>query len=352
MGRYSGPDLLTEDFWGRYPRVVACEYAMKWIEHLACTRMADRTVHSYAAELQIFLAYCEESGCDACTADLGTIDEFFAGMSRVGRGGHKIVWLDTRTGLARSTLHHRATVLKMWFEYLVLRGVRESNPLELSRTSRFGVQRSRTYMRVPARSLYVPDEASWWALWSHLVMHGDERDRFMMRLSYDCALRVSELVNVEISDFDWREMMLRVDGKGGRERHVPFMPSLEKAFIRYMDWRSQVRTGPGPLFVSTSNRNYGERIAAGTWDDRVKEFRAAVNLPRLRTHTMRHLCCTDLARQGMPIQYIAAFAGHRSLRTTQVYIDISGVEVKRALKAGMRDLRAWRADAIERMAAK
>ncbi len=132
------------------------------------------------------------------------------------------------------------------------------------------------------------------------------------------------------------------EGKGGVERRVPFTESLESAFASYIAWRRDIRTGPGPMFVSSANRNYGERIKSGTWNERLTGVREELGMPSLVTHTMRHLVCTDLARQGMDISYIQRFAGHRSIETTQLYIELSNRDLKKALKSSMHDLRAWR----------
>lgn len=321
--------------------------ACAWVEYLATHYLADRTVASYASELELFIDFCADIGADAPVAGIDVVDEYFLRMSRRGRGGPKVTRIDSRTGLSRATLHHRATVIKLWFDYLTLRRLREDNPLAGRHVTYKGRKAGRTYLRKPDRTIWIPTESQVEALWRYLARYGTERDRFMMRLSYDAGLRVSELVAVDVAHFDWMHFTLRVPGgKGGKTRIVPFHPTLERSFERYVAWRSEIREGPGPLFVSHSNRNFGKRVLCGTWDDRIQEIRKALEMPLLRTHTMRHLICTDLARRGMTIDKIAAFAGHESYETTQLYIDLGQHDLVKEFSKGAGDVRAWRARQI------
>jgi integrase len=81
------------------------------------------------------------------------------------------------------------------------------------------------------------------------------------------------------------------------------------------------------LFVSESRRNRAAPITLWTWSKVVQALASNAGVPRLATHTFRHLCLTDLARSGWELHEIATFAGHRSTSTTLLYIHLSGREL-------------------------
>ncbi|HGY8324694.1 TPA: tyrosine-type recombinase/integrase, partial [Escherichia coli] len=79
----------------------------------------------------------------------------------------------------------------------------------------------------------------------------------------------------------------------------------------------------GPLFLSRSPRNRAEPISNWTWSKVVRGLAIKADLPLISTHTFRHLCLTELARVGWDIHEIAAFAGHRRIQSTLLYIHLS-----------------------------
>ena len=100
------------------------------------------------------------------------------------------------------------------------------------------------------------------------------------------------------------------------------------------------------LFLSESRRNRGEPLTLWTWSKVVRRVAVAAGVPRFSTHTMRHLCLTDLARMGWEIHAIAAFAGHRHTDSTLQYIHLSGRDLADKLAAGMQHIHAWRVEML------
>jgi integrase len=84
-------------------------------------------------------------------------------------------------------------------------------------------------------------------------------------------------------------------------------------------------------------------VSVWTWTDVVTRVAARADVPRFTTHTLRHLCLTDLARAGWDLHEIARFAGHRSPQTTLLYIHLSGRDLAAKLARGMAGIHAWRA---------
>ena len=102
----------------------------------------------------------------------------------------------------------------------------------------------------------------------------------------------------------------------------------------------------GPLFLSESRRNYAGPISIWIWSKIVLQLARRAGIERFSTHTLRHLCLTDLARAGWDIHEIATFAGHRSVQTTLLYIHLSGRDLSLKLAAGMAQIHARRAQML------
>lgn len=110
----------------------------------------------------------------------------------------------------------------------------------------------------------------------------------------------------------------------------------------YLAHRRTITRARGALFVSQSDRNRGEPITAWTWSKVVRGLALRAALPGFRTHTLRHLCLTDLARSGWDLGEIAQFAGHRNPQTTLLYIHLSGRDLAGRLDDGMAAIHAQR----------
>lgn len=112
--------------------------------------------------------------------------------------------------------------------------------------------------------------------------------------------------------------------KGRRARVLPYSVPTSALLSAYLAHRRSLTRERGPLFVSESKRNRAAPITLWTWSKVVQALARDAALPRLGTHTFRHLCLTDLARAGWELHEIATFAGHRSTNTTLLYIHLSG----------------------------
>jgi site-specific recombinase XerD len=136
-------------------------------------------------------------------------------------------------------------------------------------------------------------------------------NRLMLALAYDAALRREELCALAVG----------------------------AAYLRERRALSRER---GPLFISASQRNRGKPISIWTWSKVVAGIAARAGVPRFSTHTLCHLCLTDLARAGWDIHEIAQLAGHRGVQTTVQHIHLSGRDLAAKLERGMAEIHAWR----------
>lgn len=134
------------------------------------------------------------------------------------------------------------------------------------------------------------------------------RDRAMLALAYDGALRREERCRVSVSDFDFARKLLTIRAettKTNRGRVLPYSRTTSALLCSYLNRRHTMRTEPDALFLSESSRNRTHPISPYTWTKVVERIAARSELPQLTTHTMRHLRLTDLARTGLDIHEIA-----------------------------------------------
>lgn len=119
--------------------------------------------------------------------------------------------------------------------------------------------------------------------------------------------------------------------------------------VAHLEHRRDLSRRRGPLFLSESRRNRTEPISLWTWSKVVRRLAIAAELPRFSTHTLRHLCLTDLARAGWDLHEIARFAGHRNVAVTQQYVHLSGRDLSAKLANGMAQVHEWRARQIHEL---
>jgi site-specific recombinase XerD len=167
----------------------------------------------------------------------------------------------------------------------------------------------------------------------------------MFALSYDAALRRHELLTLETTDIDPAHRLIRIRAEHAKnhcERVVPYSVPTGQVYTSYLQERRAISRARGPLFLSVSNRNAGHALSIWSWSKRVARVAQISGVLRFTTHTLRHLCLTDLARAGWDIHEIATFAGHRSLASTLLYIHPSGRELSSKLATTMQHLHAMR----------
>lgn len=146
-----------------------------------------------------------------------------------------------------------------------------------------------------------------------------ERDLLIFELLYGCGLRISELVGLELNDFDLKERWVRVRGKGRKERQVPFGSKAEAALQRYLQTRPTQANEPALLL-----NHRGSRLKVRGAFGIVKFYaRMLTGDPGLHPHTLRHAYATHLLSDGADLRSIQELLGHASLSTTQKYTHVS-----------------------------
>ncbi|MFB7958038.1 tyrosine-type recombinase/integrase [Streptomyces sp. NPDC056045] len=346
-----GISTVLEEKW---PVLGRHERAAEWLQVWTDLGRAPRTIDAYARRLAEYLQVCEREDVDPVAASRAHVAVFVRELTtRPSRRGTNVLAIDSGAGLANATLQQRLVPVRLFYDFLIEEGLRESNPVGRGRYTpgrRFGGHQRGLVPRL-TKLPWIPGEQQWLDV---LSAFRDEpiRNRVMLALAYDAALRREELCSLRTDDLDPARRMLRIRAettKNRLERVVPYSATTGALLSCYLAHRATISRARGPLFLSESRRNHAEPLTLWTWSKVVRRVALASEVPRFSTHTTRHLCLTDLARMGWELHAIATFAGHRNTDSTMTYIHLSGRDLAEKLNQGMEQIHSWRVDMLARL---
>jgi integrase/recombinase XerC len=277
----------------------------RFLEHLEYERnLSVNTVRAYRGDLERFHRFL--AGEFLCRKRIRpqeveplAVRSFLAAMSRDGVG--------------RRSQGRALSAVRGLFRFACREGMASSNPA-------LGVPTPKTAQPLP-RHLRPPEIEKLLAMPEPHDALG-RRDRAILELLYATGLRVGELVSLEWCDLDLEERVLRVLGKGGKERMVPFGRlaggALESWLAAWEDVRRQVEADPEdePVFLNYRGGRLSDRSVRRIVDQHVE---AAALASGVHPHTLRHTFATHLLEQGADLRSIQELLGHSSLATTQRY---------------------------------
>ncbi|WP_459548635.1 tyrosine-type recombinase/integrase [Nocardia sp. X0981] len=338
---------LTE----KWPVLGRHEQAAVWLGIWVDLGRAPRTIDAYGRGLAEYLLLCEREQVDPVTATRADVAVFVREWtSRPHRHGGNVVSLDSGSGLANATIQQRLVPVRLFYDYLMEEGLRQSNPVgrgQYTPGRRAGGMARGLVPRL-TKLPWIPDEQQWMQVLD-VARREPIRNRLMLALAYDAALRREELCSLRTDDLDPAHRTLRVRAettKNRLERVVPYSASTGVLLSQYLVHRSAISRARGPLFLSESRRNRGEPLSLWTWSKVVRRIAITAGVSQFSTHSTRHLCLTDLARMGWEVHAIAAFAGHRHTDSTLRYIHLSGRDLADKLARGMDHIHASRIEAL------
>lgn len=212
--------------------------------------------------------------------------------------------------LAPRSVGRALAALRTHFRFLVGEGVVASNPAEAV-----------PHPRVESRSPEITDRhAIEELLESFPDTPAGRRDRALFELLYAAGLRVGELVALDLGDIHLTQRLVRVRGKGRKERVVPFGRPAASAVAAYLPerarWRRELGGDGEPLFVNQRGGRLSDRSVRRVLD---RAVHLTADLNHLHPHALRHAFATHLLEAGMDLRAIQELLGHSSLATTQVY---------------------------------
>ncbi len=219
-----------------------------------------------------------------------------------------------RKGDARATIARKLSATRAFYRYLVREGVVTSNPAQHVSTPRLDQKLpTRLEEAEVSRLLEAPD----------VETPLGRRDQALLELLYASGVRVGELVQLDRADCDFAQRLLRVLGKGSKERIVPFGEAAADALDAYLvDRRELVRRGAGTDALFLNAR--GGRLTARSVRRLLQRYlREAALRSQVSPHSLRHAFATHLLERGADLRSIQELLGHASLATTQKYTHVS-----------------------------
>jgi integrase/recombinase XerC len=240
-----------------------------------------------------------------------------------------------KEGLSKTSILRKISSLRSFYRFLVREGVVEKNPFVGINSPKKG-RKLPKYMSVgevgallDAPSIYWSDAAA-----KGIAKDDDSakfaaaRDTAILEIIYSGGLRISEAMGINFEDLDLRHGVMKIRGKGKKERIAAIGTPAERALRRYFDIRP-IRSGNtaprAPVFVN----KYGNRLTARSFQRFLKAYLATAGLPNDMTpHKLRHSFATHLLDAGADLRSVQELLGHASLSTTQIYTHISAERMK------------------------
>lgn len=159
-----------------------------------------------------------------------------------------------------------------------------------------------------------------------------ERDRTILETLYSCGLRVSELINLKISDLYFDEGFIKVTGKGDKQRFVPIGESTQEFIMNYM-YHVRTSIAVQKVFEDTLFLNHrGKQLTRAMIFTIIKQLAQKIQLNKIISpHTFRHSFATHLLENGADLRAIQLMLGHESITTTEIYMHVDRSHLKEVL---------------------
>lgn len=266
---------------------------------------SEHTVRAYAGDVASLLEHLVRLGrTDLATLDVAALRSWLARQRTQGR--------------ARATLARRASAARTFTAWAHRQGLLRSDPGRLL-ASPTGRRILPTVLRADQATTLLDAVADDAADRDPVAL----RDRALLELLYATAIRVGELVGLDIADIDDERMAVRVLGKGRKERSVPYGAPARVALRAWITSGRPMLIGPmaeDALFVGVRGGRLGTRAAREIVH---RHMRAVPDAPDLGPHGLRHTAATHLLEGGADLRSVQELLGHASLATTQIYTHVS-----------------------------
>lgn len=273
------------------------EYLNEYLEYLNIDKKySNNTILSYHNDLKIYLNFLKEKS-----------------VLKVQEKDVQNFLNQERQDKNSRTIAHLLTVLNNFYQFLLKNQYLSKNPVE--------------YIELPKLKKTLPTVLSHKEIESlldiELVTKYDYRNKAMLELLYSSGLRVSELVNLTVYDVQLSENIVRIIGKGGKERIVPIDDYATKYLTIYMnEYRPQLmkKQITNDLFLN----NLGKKISRQAMFKIIQQIALKKGIrTHFSPHTLRHSFATHLLENGADLRSIQELLGHSSISTTQIYTHVS-----------------------------
>lgn len=270
------------------------KYTDQFIDFLKTEQgVSPHTLRAYTKDLTEFASFLDEDPKDIDYLDI---------RSYIASLHHK--------NLKKSSISRKLATIRSYFKYLHREGYVKKNPAKLVASPRLpktlprflDIDETFSLMDSPKGETFIP-----------------ARDKAFLELLYSSGLRVSELTSLDVVDLDIKESIVRVKGKGNKERIVPIGSKAMEAIQNYLPERISLKKKSPALFLN----NRGGRLTQRSVRRILVAYSRMINLKGdISPHTLRHTFATHLLHEGADLRSIQELLGHSSLSTTQKYTHV------------------------------
>ena len=266
------------------------------------------TIEGYEMDLDKLRDYAEEHHVDFVHMSFDELQEF--------------IFDQFKSIPSEATQARILAGIHAWFRFLLYKDYIEQDPSEL--------------LEGPKKSKHLPtvlslEEVNRMMAAIDLSSNEGHRNRAMMEMLYGSGLRVSELVNLQLSKIYLNEHYMLIEGKGSKQRLVPLSPVAEEWFGYWMQERSKWPIKPESKDIAFVNR-YGRPLTRAMVFTIVKRLCAEAGITKtVSPHTLRHSFATHLLQNGADLRVIQQLLGHEDLATTEIYTHLDVQDLRTAI---------------------
>jgi len=288
------------------------DWIQKHLTELAVRGKSPKTIDAYRIDLMQFLRYIEQSRPNPCVTQITATDV---------RGF--LVWLSQKQDGNR-TLSRKLSALASWFRFLKIHGAIQADPMRRIRRPKFEKKLPKFFSEKDMETLMrIPDTDN------HLGL----RNRAIFEMLYSCGLRLMELSGLRLMDVDRHKKLIRVTGKGNKQRIIPIGDPALNALDEYLKIRPRLakENSSDKIFLTHTGKDFDPRQLnkiLGRYIDLIAKEKG------YSPHTIRHSFATHLLSRGADLRAIQEMLGHSELSTTELYTHLSLEDIKSAYEKG------------------
>ena len=270
--------------------------------------LSTNSVEAYLIDYQRLARYCEAHEIDVVHATFDDLQAFVFDISK------EIISVRTQARLIAG--------IHSFYRFLLYHNYIEQDPSELIET--------------PKKELHLPDVLSTEEI-DRMIAQIDmsksesHRNRAIIEMLYGSGLRVSELVNLQLSNIYLQEGYMRITGKGTKQRLVPISPVAIEWFAHWLQDRNSLDIKPEATDIAFVNR-YGRQLTRAMIFTIIKRLAEAAGIQKnISPHTLRHSFATHLLQNGADLRIIQQLLGHESISTTEIYTHVDIHDLREAI---------------------
>ncbi len=280
---------------------------------------------NYIDDFEIYLSFEKHLSKNSVLAYISDIEEFFLFLGKEIKIENisRETLIDFIIGLNENQISNRSIArkissLKCFFTFLLKLEILEENPVDLIDSPQY-LKKLPNYMSVEeVEAMVCQDDTS----------PAGVRDSCIIELLYSCGLRVSELCGVKIGDISFENSLIRVFGKGSKERLVPVGKAALKRVRNYLSYRREISDRKIPADYLLISRLGKKLSRISVWSIIKKRALIAGIEKDVTPHTLRHSFATHLITKGADLRAVQEMLGHADISTTQIYTHVSSELLK------------------------